>query len=126
MKEITKFDDLKDCVVIDITGAEPGSDNILFTLGDGRKFHLYHSQDCCESVSVDDVIGDIADLINSPLLECEEVTSNENPEDVTKDYQDSFTWTFYKMATIKGSVTIRFYGESNGYYSERVDFDEMN
>lgn len=71
---------------------------------------------------VDDITGDLDDLIGSPILQIEESASAENPFCVTKKYQDSFTWTFYKLATIKGYVTIRWYGESNGYYSESVDF----
>lgn len=72
-----------------------------------------------------DIVGDIEDLIGSPILLAEEITHdniNPNGVDVPKN-QDSFTWTFYKLSTIKGSVTIRWYGKSNGcYYSEEVKF----
>ena len=100
-------------------------DEITFITNEGEKFLMYHSQDCCESVSIEDINGDLEDLIGKPILLAEEVTSEENPEGVTKEYQDSFTWTFYKLATIKGYVDIRWYGESNGYYSEDVYFKQL-
>lgn len=115
------FKDLKGKVITKITGASSGSENITFLLSDGAVVRLYHEQDCSGSVTVEDVVGDIQDLLGTEILLAEEVTSKENPIDVNKDYQDSFTWTFYKLATINGSVTIRWYGESNGNYSEVVD-----
>lgn len=108
-----------------ISRIDQTDEQILFVCSDGSIYKMYHSQDCCESVSVEDIIGNLSDLIGSPITMAEEVTSNENPEGVTREYQDSFTWTFYKFATVKGYVTIRWYGESNGYYSESVDFVKL-
>jgi hypothetical protein len=104
-----------------LTSAKNTDREIIFESDDGKTFRFYHSQDCCESVRVEDVIGNLDDLVGSPILMAEEATSNENPDGVAMGYQDSFTWTFYKFATIKGYVDIRWYGESNGYYSESVD-----
>lgn len=81
-------------------------------------YTFYHEQDCCESVSIEDVCGDLSDLENSPILQISESGSTDNP---LSEYDDSFTWTFYKFATIKGYVDIRWYGSSNGYYSESVN-----
>lgn len=94
---------------------------IVFTTDSGVRYIMSHDQDCCESVSVEDIEGDLNDLVGSPILQAEESTNREEPK---PEYADSFTWTFYKFATIKGYVTIRWLGESNGYYSESVDFFE--
>lgn len=100
-------------------------DELIFTLDDGQKYMMYHSQDCCENVNIEDIIGELYDLIGTPITLAEKVTSNEMPDGVNKEYDYSFTWTFYKLATIKGYVTIRWFGSSNGYYSESVDFEKI-
>ena len=98
-----------------------GNDNIKFVTVDGEVYNMYHRQDCCESVSIESIVGDVQDLIGVPLLVAEESSSYANPDGAeVSEYQESFTWTFYKLATIKGYVDIRWYGESNGYYSEGV------
>lgn len=117
-----KFEDLLGKTITKIGEA---SDELIFYTSDGQRYRQYHQQDCCESVSIEEIIGDLGDLLDSPRLLAEEVSyEGENPEGVkVPEYQDSFTWTFYKLATMKGRVTIRWYRDSNGYYSERVDFE---
>lgn len=100
-----------------------GDDEIRFVTDDGRAFKLHHYQDCCESVVVEDICGDLADLIGTPILLAEEAESDEPPEGCQRIEED--LWTFYKLRTIKGSVDIRWHGSSNGYYSVSVNFDEM-
>jgi len=97
-----------------------GYEKIIFKTTDGETFSMHHEQDCCEDVSIDDIEGDIESLVGNPILVAEEVESNES-RDPSQEF-DSFTWTFYKLATIKGHVDIRWFGSSNGYYSESVDF----
>ena len=102
-----------------------GDDWLEFCADDGSKYVLLHHSDCCEIVTIEDVIGNLSDLVGAPILMAEEVVSATNPEDIKKEYQESFTWTFYKFATVKGYVTVRWYGESNGYYSESVSFEKI-
>ena len=116
-----KFEDLKGKT---LKRAEKVSDDrIEFEDDAGRVYALYHSQDCCEMVEVESIVGDMADLIGNPILLAEEAESDKTPEGVTLPYEpESQTWTFYKLGTIKGSVDIRWHGTSNGYYSESVSF----
>lgn len=105
-----------------IAKIEPGSeynggpiDRIRFTMADGKVWMMMHEQDCCEFVRLEEFIGDPADLIGSPLVLAES-RSRGNGLDVGP----SQTWTFYELSTVRGSVTLRWLGESNGYYSEDV------
>lgn len=85
---------------------------------------MYHDADCCELVEIEDICGsDLKDLIGGTI----KVASIERnislpPKDAD---DDSYLWTFYKLETDKGFILIRWYGTSNGYYSEEVDFVEI-
>ncbi len=117
--EIKEFSNLKGNIITEILINKP-QDEIIFTLENGEKYKLYHEQDCCEGVSIEDICGDIDYLLNSEILTADEISSSSDDSD--KSY--TYTWTFYVLATIKGSVSIRWYGSSNGYYSESVDFEK--
>jgi len=112
-----KYVDIKDMLgrSFNSISVAPDDSDIIFEDDDGI-FTMYHEQDCCEHVRVEDITGNLVDLLDSPILMAEEASNGFN--DSNRD--ESGTWTFYKLATIKGYVDIRWLGESNGYYSESV------
>lgn len=115
--------------IVSIDGMTKGSDSIVLTCEGGRRFRMWHRKSCCESVDVEDVVGDVADLIGSPIVMAEDVSSDESlipASDPPREYPpESETWTFVKLATVKGYVTLRWYGSSNGCYSEEPVFGEI-
>ena len=97
------------------------NDRMFFVVSTDEVYVMYHEQDCCEDVSIDDICGDLSDIIGSNILIAEEASSKDHDEDaVFAESEESFTWTYYKLDTFKGGMTIKWYGESNGYYSEDV------
>jgi len=82
--------------------------------GYNHKVLFYHEQDCCETVTITQIDGDIKALVGSPIKMAEVVTNESR--------SDCQTWTFLKLATDKGYVTVRWLGESNGYSSERISW----
>ena len=127
-----EISELKGKVLVDIDVGN-GKEQLTFKTADGEIYEMYHVGDCCESVYLEDIVGDLGDLLGTQLIEAEEIVNrDDNPPDRLKadeedrDYYpdgymvDSYTWTFYKLGTIKGHVTLRWFGQSNGYYSERV------
>ena len=104
------------------SSSERDGDQLIFHSLSGEKYKLFHSQECCERVYIEDICGDLDDLVGDPILGAEEVSNSEDFEEGTKPYPQevSFTWTFYKLHTKKGFVTIRWYGASNGWYAEKA------
>jgi len=148
---------MRGATVQTIDGAYKGSESIRFHLtlpnGEHAQARMFHNQDCCESVTVEDICGDIADLLGGPLLQAEAVSYKPRSfADLCADDEyarellmlaavagadvavqmnlkeavataESCTWTFYKLATVRGAVVIRWCGSSNGYYSESVKIE---
>jgi hypothetical protein len=100
-----------------VTGSVDG-DEMLFETATGERFMFAHQQDCCETVRINDIVGDLQDLVGEPLLISEEVKGATEPDE---EHYESYTYTFYKFATRRGYVDVRWLGESNGYYSESVE-----
>lgn len=120
------FSDIKGLEFSEVT-LNDRRDEITWRCVDGRTFLMYHRQDCCEEVMVEDICGDLADLVGTPILFAEE-SSNENqtPAGIQEpDYSESYTWTFYRIGTARGTVVIRWLGESSGYYSESINFRQL-
>lgn len=115
--EVKQLDQLIGKTLVAADGEKEG-DELIFVASDLSRYRFYHDQDCCESVSIESIDGDLDDLLGSPIVMAEECTHSEDD-----GHCDSFTWTFYKFATAKGYVTVRWFGESNGYYSESVSMD---
>lgn len=107
--------------------AKVDDDRIEFDCESGERYAIYHSQDCCEHVVIESIVGDLDFLVGAQILMADESSNDKtHPAGYTPDYEpESFTWTFYKFGTIKGYVDVRFLGTSNGYYGERAHFEQI-
>ena len=90
---------------------------LIFELENGKKYIFYHEQDCCESVYIEDISGNLSDIIGKEILKFEEKVEYERGE-----WEESYTYTFYDIETLDKHIQIRWCGSSNGYYSESVNF----
>ena len=116
------FDTLVGHTIERVEGMEVDSERVILHVADGPPFSMYHERECCEAVRLAEVVGDVDDLLNTPVLTAEESTNSDNQPDAATACGDSWMWTFYRVQTIKGLVVLRWLGESNGYYSEGVTF----
>lgn len=91
-------------------------DGSIYFVTDKGTFRLWHEQECCEIVTLDDIVGDPQDLKGATVILAEEAQSTES-NDGTR-----LLWTFYRLVTNQGDVTIRWCGDMNTHYSVEVSF----
>lgn len=110
---MSDFAFLRGALVLAVEGMKEGSERVRIVTDRGT-LSFFHYQDCCESVSVEDVTGDVEDFTGSRIAEFREDTNHESGG------HGEVLWTFYNIITDIGDFQIRWYGTSNGYYSVSV------
>ena len=112
-----QFSDLSGQTIVNIQG-DKGDEFAVLTLADGRQMGMAHIQDCCESVTLESIRGDIEMVVGHEIEYAAETSGSAEP--ALSFLDDSHTWTYYYIRTEGGSIVIRWYGTSNRYYSENV------
>lgn len=86
----------------------------------GRVFLIYHKQDCCESVRLVDINGNIKHLEGKVIEDFSHMSKR-----YSNEYGNSETTTIITFFVDDSTVTTRLIGESNGYYSEEISVEEI-
>ena len=107
--------------VLDAVDIDREENQILLTTRSGRKFLVYHEQDCCETVAISGQDGSFDKLIGKPLIEARDFAVDTGEEGI----DDSQTTTTLVFRVDDQTVISRWVGDSNGYYSESVDIAEL-
>lgn len=102
-----------------ITLFESSSEEAVITTSDGKRYRMYHGQDCCEQVGIEKIVGDPEALYGDPLVRADEEISHDVPD------EESCTLTTFHLETASESLSIYWKGSSNGWYSESVYFVEL-
>jgi hypothetical protein len=121
MEHSVNFSVLVGKTIKDIIRSKPiDDDEIIFVCDDDTRYRMYHYQECCESVNIEDIVGgDLNNLIGKYIIDAYESNNGNYTE-----YSDE-EWTFYTIITMEITYVIRWYGSSNGYYGTSVNFDDI-
>ena len=106
--------------VLDAVDIDREENQILLTTRSGRKFLVYHEQDCCETVAISGQDGSFDKLIGKVIVEVRDIAVDTGDDEI-----DSQTTTTLVFRVDDQTIISRWIGDSNGYYSESVDIAEL-
>jgi hypothetical protein len=81
---------------------------------DGTRLVMYHQNECCESIEIESF--DIEPLIGKTITDIDYTLV-----EIPTEYGGS-TRTSLILETLDNKITLSWLGESNGYYSEQVNY----
>lgn len=111
----TKPEKMEGKEILEIQGLKKGSKEVNFISTDGEIFKMTHIQDSGENVSLEEFSCSFDPSEKCKILKMEIRESIKEPE------YGRIQWTMYDFQTDKGFLQLRWYGVSNGWYSEDVD-----
>jgi hypothetical protein len=125
--KVRSFDSMLGKVMTTITLIKDASATddygLKFVSVDDCRFYFSGDLSYQSSVRIADVYGDLGDLVGHPMLEAKEIIHDE-PKELTTNESDTL-WTFYRFSTVKGTVIVRFLGETTSpWYGITVEFEE--
>jgi hypothetical protein len=94
-------------------------DNALYIFTSHQVILIRHVRECEEEVYIANDTESLSNIVGSYLREIRVTTEKKSLENV------STTWTFVNIQTDKDSCNLRWVGESNGYYSETVQVEDI-
>ena len=108
------IEDLKGITLLNIE-LEREPDQLMFYSECGRRWRMWHCQDCCENVIIEEIIGDLSDLDECllNLISLEKLTPSEGT--TTKSYSRRCTrphkapnssHRFWKPAATEGDAKL--------------------
>lgn len=116
---------LKDKRILSIL--DKRSDGYIKFETDNGSYIMQHRQDCCESVSINKIVGDFQSLVGKKIISANDIIGKDKPVECEDPeyYDESFTWSTFILKAKGVEVKIIWYGTSNGWYSEGVDIDQI-
>lgn len=97
-------------------------DRIYFYCESGDVYEMYHNQDCCEDVHLEEGKEDLDKLLGEEILTAEVSTNCDGLDGI---HYEKELWTYYKFTTAKGYIDLRWFGASNGYYAVDVNISQL-
>lgn len=109
------FDFIVGKTIESVIGLESQSEKVVLTFTDDTYVIFHHQQSCCESVYLEDyeLTGKLEYGVINDAYSTSKCDDDEECDNIK-------LWTFYNINTSKGTLNLRWYGTSNGYYSVGV------